>query len=287
MTGFGKSDVQHADFSLDIAVKAVNGRYLEIKVNGPKIYHVLEADIRKKVSQVFKRGTVDVFINRKKRWQPNSIHFDQVLAQDWLQGFNKLSQKLGLGVLDDPRVLFQIPELVKTKEESDIGRSEKKIVMDCLGQALKRCDQLKVKEGSSLQKDIRTHLTDLQKLTQKIRKSRQQVLQSWPDAFKKRIEKLGADLKLDSQRMHQEAALLLERSDISEELHRLDVHLSAILKLCNEPDSIGKKLDFYAQELLREMNTVASKSSDSELTGLAVNGKALIEKYREQVQNVE
>ncbi len=287
MTGYGKSDFHHTDFSLDVVVRSVNGRYLDIKVSAPKIYSPLEIEIRKYIGQQIKRGTVDLFINRKNLKAKDKLRFDENLAKHWLVGFNKVSQKLGLEKVTDPRILLNVPDLVYFEESEELGKSEKTQLFKTIDQALHLCMKVKKQEGESLNKDIKKHLQDLHKYLQLIKKNRQKIVSDLPEKFQERIEKLGAKIELEPQRIYHEISLLIERSDISEEIQRLETHIKALEKLCKEAEPIGKKLDFYAQELLREVNTIGSKSSDSLVTQLAVDCKSIIEKYREQVQNVE
>ncbi len=287
MTGYGKADSQQTDYSLDVVVRSVNGRYLDIKLISPKLYTPLEIEIRKIVGKEIKRGSVDLFINRKSFKTKEKIQFDQKLAQQWLQGFNKVTQELGLEKVRDPRILLSIPELVHFEEPQSLGKTEKNDLFKTLDQALKNCLKVKVQEGESLNKDIKMHLAVLKKQLLVIKKLRQTVVQDLPQKFQDRLEKLGAKMDLEPQRIYHEISLLIERTDISEEIQRLETHLVVLDKLLKASEPIGKKLDFYAQELLREVNTIGSKSSDSAVTQAAVECKSIIEKYREQVQNVE
>lgn len=286
MTGFGKADSQAADLSLDVTIKTVNGRFLEIKIHSPKIYSSLEIEIRKKLATIFKRGTVDVYINRKSLSGSEQVTFNKKLAKNWLKGFNQLAADLKLDSVADPRILLSIPDFVKVEDQT-LSLKESKTLFKTLGMASEKCRMVRGKEGLGLLKDIRAHLSQLSKRLGQMKKLRARTLKDLEQKYKDRLEKLELDGHLDEQRLAQEVVVQIDKTDINEEIQRLGSHLDALDSLLVQKGSIGKKLDFYGQELLREINTIGSKSTSSELTQHVVEAKSLIEKYREQVQNVE
>ncbi|MEM7647441.1 MAG: DUF1732 domain-containing protein, partial [Pseudomonadota bacterium] len=164
---------------------------------------------------------------------------------------------------------------------------ERKALFKLLDESLKACLKVRETEGQGLLKDIQKQIKSLSQQTQKIQKLRGQALKSLTKKYHQRIEKLAADFKTDEQRLAQEIVIQIDKSDINEEIQRLNAHLKAIQALVVTSGPIGKKMDFYAQELLREVNTIGSKSTSSELTQVVVDAKGFVEKYREQVQNVE
>ncbi len=287
MTGFGKATSQSSDFHLDVIVKAVNGRYLEIKFHGPKLYNALEAEMRRRVAQSMQRGTVDIYINRKSYNGSESVVFNTALAKKWLKGFKSMSKDLGLEPPKTSEILLSVPELVKVEEANQVSSKEKTLLFKILDDAVDKCAKLRASEGKSLKKDIQNHLRGLNQRVQKIKKLREKTKNELEKKYKKRLETYDLPEMLDEQRLAQEIVIQIDKSDINEEVHRLEAHLKAIGSLLNSSDSIGKKMDFYAQELLREVNTVGSKSNSSELTQEVVEAKGYIDKYREQVQNVE
>jgi uncharacterized protein (TIGR00255 family) len=287
MTGFGKSTSQSNDFFLDVTIKAVNGRFLEVKFHGPKLYHSLETEVRKRLSQSMKRGTFDIYINRKAFNGTEKVNFNKKLAKKWLQGFGSLARELNLDRPQSAEILLSVPELIKVEDDSLVTPQEKKKLFKVLDEALAACDRVRKTEGLTLKKDLKNHLKKLSQQVQKIKKLRDQTVKDLKKKYEKKL--LGYNLSegIDEQRLAQEIVILVDKSDINEEIQRLEAHLKAISQLLNQTGSIGKKLDFYAQELLREVNTIGSKSSSSRLTQEVVEAKSWIEKYREQVQNVE
>lgn len=287
MTGFGKSTAQSKDFFLDVSIRAVNGRFLEVKFHGPKIYNSLESEIRKIVSKNMKRGTFDIYFNRKIFNGSEKVLFNKNLAKKWLNGFNEMAKDLKLEAPTSSTVLLSVPELVKVEEANIISAKEKKSLVNTLKEALDFCDKARTTEGKALKKDIESYLKSLGTQLEKIKKLRAKTRTDLKKKYEKRIASFDLAEGIDEQRFAQEIVILIDKSDISEEIQRLEAHLKAIGLLAKKEGTIGKKLDFYAQELLREVNTIGSKSTSSELTQEVVEAKGLIEKYREQVQNVE
>jgi len=287
MTGFGKSTTQSPDFLLDITVRAVNGRFLEIKFHGPKLYNVLEAEIRKKVSKTIKRGTLDIFVNRKVFNGSEKILFNKKLAKKWLSGFNDMAKELKLEQATHSEILLNVPEIIKVEEASVVSPKEKTALLKTITEAVAFCAKVRTVEGKTLKVDIEGHLSGLSKQLNLVKKLREKTKKELTKKYQKRLDSFEFPGELDEQRIAQEIVIQVDKSDISEEVQRLDAHITAILKLVKSDGSIGKKLDFYAQELLREVNTIGSKSTSSDLTQVVVEAKGLIERYREQVQNVE
>lgn len=287
MTGFGKATSQSPDFLLDVTVRAVNGRFLEIKFHGPKLYNILESEMRKRVAKYMKRGTVDIYLNRKVFNGSEKVLFNTKLAKKWLSGFNAMATELKLSKAESSEVLLSVPELIKVEEANVVSGKEKTALMKSLEEALSSCAKVRATEGASLKKDIQGHLKFLSDQVQKVKKLREKTRKDLQEKYKKKLESYEVPGDFDEQRIAQEIVIQVDKSDISEEIQRLEAHIKAITSLVGATGTIGKKLDFYAQELLREVNTVGSKSTSSDLTGVVVEAKGLIEKYREQVQNVE
>ena len=288
MTGFGKSNHQSKSLILEVSIKTVNGRYLEPRLHCPRIYQPLEPDIRKQISKFFLRGTVDVYINRRSLQGDESVYFNHQLAKTWLEEFSVLNRKLKLNWEPKAEMLLGVPDIYKAEESNQIQKGEKKHLLSALASACKACQELRHAEGLNLNKAIQGYLKNLISLVAKISKKKKLINKNFSEKFDQKIQRLSQKTDIDPQRLAQELVLFQERSDVSEEIARLESHLEMIQKLTGvKSQSIGKKLDFFAQELLREVNTIGSKSSDAGLTQLVVEAKGIIEKYREQVQNIE
>lgn len=179
------------------------------------------------------------------------------------------------------------PDVIKIDDGNDVPPIEKKALFQAFEKACKACDSERRREGKSLRKDMEDSLASLEKEVSHIQDLREEVNQTLWERFESKIKSKIANLEIDSARLSQEVVMQLEKSDINEELTRLREHTKNYRNLFSESGPQGKKLDFYTQELLREVNTIGSKSSVSKLTQSVVEAKALIERLREQVQNIE
>lgn len=287
MTGFGKAHLEGREVAIDVTLRSVNGRFLEVRLHGPRFYVPLEIEIKKKVSQKLSRGSVDLSIIRRPLVSREQVTFNQNLAKKWLDGFNLSAKKLGLETLKDPHLLLQIPDFVRVEEPDTISASEKKLLLQTIEQALAKLEQTRLSEGAALKKGIQRDLKNLKSEVTAIKKMSAKIRPDLETRYLERIHKIKNLPDVDPQRLLVEIAIQVDKCDIGEEIVRLDAHIDAITSLIAEKSLQGKRLDFYAQELLREVNTIGSKSTSAALTQRVIQAKSCIEKYREQVQNLE
>jgi len=291
MTGFGVNKSKLDSGELVVQVKSVNSRFLDLKIHIPREYSLWEKDIRDKVKKSISRGTVEVYCARKFK-NGNSratITSDIKLGQKWLKEYSKLNKGLKLNTKGDPNlieILKYVPALT-TSEDKSVNPAEKKAFFTSLDMAIKGCIGERKREGLALKKSFNGALTALNKelaiIIKNRKKANDEILKRW----KAKLDRFKDDKNLDSNRLAQEASVLIEKSDINEEIIRLKEHISNCKKLLSAKGRLGKKLEFYSQELLREVNTIGSKSQVVELTSSVVNAKTIIEQIREQVQNIE
>lgn len=291
MTGYGLFRGQTADVSIEVSIRSVNGRFLENRFHLPKAFHGFESDLKKKLSDVVKRGTVDVYISRKVRAQAvaGRIVINTKLAQEYLKAFRKLSRDLQ--IKDDVKfeMVARQPDIIQFEEPENVNFNEVQTLKKTFEVALKKFDIERLREGHALKKDLVKNIKDLQKLTARILKLRDEANKALQEKYEAKIKtRLTKDATgVDPQRIAQEIVIQLEKADISEEIVRLSEHLKNFEKLVDLPVVEGKKLDFYSQELLREVNTIGSKSQVAGITESVVEAKTFIERLREQVQNIE
>jgi uncharacterized protein (TIGR00255 family) len=291
MTGFGRSVVAlgaEGPGEIDVSVRAVNGRFFEARVHAPREYLAFESDIKKAVAAVVARGTVDVYVNRRGFAQDARAVAQPELARSWLHAMQGLATELGLSVaaptLD---LLLKIPDVVQVEARAELSDIEKALALRAVTAATELCDREREREGEALRSDLRGLLQQLGQAAGRIEALRDEANADLARKYRDRLQKFAFEGMVDPQRLAQEAAVLLERADVSEEIARLREHLAAYDALLLAKGPQGKKLDFYAQELLRETNTIGSKSHAAALTEAVVGAKALIERIREQVQNAE
>ena len=281
MTGFGFVSAHTKDLKLEISVKSVNSRFLDIKFYTPPYYAPLEGEMNKMISNRCQRGYFVVRIERYPQKPPPilSLNWDREQSWKWKKIYEKASKDLNLKNPLTVADLIQREGVVRLIEKpKSLSLQEKKKVKDCFSRAFLACLKERKREGAVLKKDILSHLKVLQSLCKKI------------SALNEKQKKLSLKqkseyLKQNNKRL--DLALEVEKTDVHEEIIRTEEHLKHFKKMTASPHSVGRKLDFYIQEILREMNTIGSKSHLSDLTLKVVEGKFLLEKIKEQIQNIE
>ena len=290
MTGYGKASSRSHDLTIDVEIKTLNNRHLDIAARLPRDYFDCELKFREIATASFKRGRIDIQVTRNYNAKRNStVKFNQPLYEKISKVF--VAQAKKHKVLEEEFMQEALIEILSRKdvleivEEDSVNlEKEKKILFTLLSKALFQVDQSRQKEGARLLTDIRNRNDILKKCVREIKKLS-------AASYKKNKENLQAKISalveggIDNDRLEQEVALLVMRSDITEELVRLDSHLETFLKESASID--GKKLEFMLQEILREFNTIGSKSSEVKITELVVEAKTQIERIREQSQNIE
>lgn len=293
MTGYGLARIQTAEVSIEITVRAVNGRFLENRFHLPRGYYGFESDLKKKMTEFIKRGTVDVYISRKLKSTAvtSKILINTKLANEYLKAFQKLSKDLKMTETIKFDLITRQTDIIQIEEQTEILPSEINALKKTFDLALKKFEIERSREGLALKKDLQKNLKDLLKYISKISKLREDANKMLQEKFeakiKARLPKDASAQGFDPQRLTQEIVIQLEKADINEEITRLNEHLKNFEKIIDLPVVEGKKLDFYTQELLREVNTIGSKSQISGITESVVESKTLIERIREQVQNIE
>lgn len=293
MTGFGVARVQSNDLTIEVSIRAVNGRYLETRFHTPRLYYSFESELKKKLSGTMVRGTVDIYISRKIKatGSATKVVGNVKLAHEYLKALKKIATELKLTDAIRLEHIAKMPDVIQVEEIETIHLNEADLIKKVFEAALKKIEIERVREGAALRKDLMKNLKDLQKHMLKISKLRDEANKTLQERFESRIKvRLAKEISnntVDAQRISQEIVMQLEKADINEEITRLSEHLKNFEKLIEASFVEGKKLDFYTQELLREVNTIGSKSQVSGITEAVVESKTLIERIREQVQNIE
>ncbi len=289
MTGFGLSKSQPTHSYIEVSVRSVNGRFLETRFHLPREFVGLESDLKKIIEKYLQRGTVDIFVNRKVKTGagPSQLKVNKELAQKYFTAYKNLAKDLKLDAKVHVETIARLPDVIKMEEANEPSAAEKKAFLQTAEKACSACASEREREGKSLKKDMETLLHQLEKEVGVIQNLREEVNLTLLQRFEQKIKSRLVGVEIDSNRLSQEIAMQIEKSDINEELSRLKEHIKNYRQLLQESGTQGKKLDFYTQELLREVNTIGSKSSVSKLTHSVVEAKTFIERLREQVQNIE
>ena len=270
-------------------MRSVNGRFLETRLHLPREFIALESDIKKILGHSFERGTVDLFVSRKIKpgAVASKVVVNKALASEYQAAYKTLAKHLKLRSTLSLESIARLPEVIKVDDSSELPLDEKKALLEAVANACSACNNERLREGKSLRADLEKCLGALEKEVAAIQAIREEANLNLQTRFEQKIKSRLSGLEIDSNRISQEVVIQLEKSDINEELARLQEHIKNYGHLFTVAEAQGKKLDFYTQELLREVNTIGSKSSVSKLTHIVVQAKTLIERLREQVQNVE
>ena len=296
MTGYAMVRAEHGGWSIRVSVKSVNHRFLEVKLRMPESLEPYELRLRQTVRENIHRGHVDVHVNVEPG-KAAPVHVNRELLQAYLRAADELRQQTGAKAELDLVSLLRLPGVIgglapalpdSEEEQEALG----KVLDRLLREALARLDEMRRTEGRHLVEELRARLARIGSQAEKVRGLVETLRPAFARRLETRLKELLGGAIVDPARVAQEAALLAERSDISEELDRLRSHLQQFAKLLDDAGELGKKLDFLLQEMHREANTMLSKTPGVEsealaITGLSLEIKAEIEKLREQVQNIE
>ncbi len=288
MTGYGRGEYKEGGIELIVEVKTVNNRYLDVSVKSPRVFIACEDAIRSAVREKMTRGHMDVFITLSdKRQKQRSIYLDENTAAAYADAAKRI-KNLFPEAADDFSVtnILRYPDVIKSEENGGADDELIKAMTIALGKALDKLNAMREIEGGKLAEDMLARMDVIEKQVKAIGGRAPLVAQNYREKLEIKIKKILENVEVDEGRLLTEVALFSDKSNIDEELTRLDSHISQFRLICKDK-LVGRKLDFLVQEFNRETNTICSKSNDIEVTRLGLAMKNEIEKIREQVQNVE
>lgn len=289
MTSFGKGSVQISRGVLELTIKSVNHRFLDYRLHLPRWLSPYEQKIKDTLVKSFSRGSVELYwqLNQKEGATPEIV-WNKSMALKWLIEFRQLCRELKVRSDINHEVVLRVPELFSIKEDQSLDKEDEKKVLQLVAQVVKQCQGDRTREGKSIATTLKKHINVIKDLQNEWKGLRKEIVATLKDKYTEKIKKLGLNIEVDPQRLAQEIVIQVDKSDISEELQRLEEHLKAVETWLKKDESdLGKRLDFFAQEILREINTIGSKANNVTITHGVVTAKTEIEKFREQVQNVE
>jgi len=287
MTGYGSSLAKNAEVELEIQIRSVNSRFLDVRFHLPREYLSFEADLKKSASRLIRRGCVDIFVNRRPNVEGRvvPVQYNKAQAKLWLDSIESLKKTLAVKDAIQLKDVLSLPHIFDVNDRVGLDKQEEGLLKKTFDLALKSCQKSREQEGAELQKEILTLLGALSKIVKQLDPWREKAQERINERLQNKLKEVNHDA--DPARIALETALQLDKMDIREEMVRLGEHVKACQSVAKASDSQGKRMDFYAQELLREVNTIGSKIQMSEVTELVVEAKTIIENFREQVQNVE
>ncbi|MBQ2662240.1 MAG: YicC family protein [Clostridia bacterium] len=288
MTGFGRGTAQAEGREITIELKSVNHRYLDIGYRMPRQINFLEDVFRAELSERLSRGHVDVYVNyRNLRNDSKTVEIDKGLLSAYLEAAKIATDEFELenDLKLTSALRFQdVLTVVSAEEDREALVSLSK---EALNMAIDELKAMRAKEGERLANDLLNRLDTIDALRAQIEKRAPQVVEEYRAKLSERIEKLLSSVTVDQQRLATEVAIFADKASIDEETVRLTSHVKGMKELLASSEATGRKLDFLVQEMNREFNTIGSKANDGEIVAFVIDGKAEVEKIREQVQNIE
>lgn len=289
MTGFGGAQAAVQGGRVNVEVRSVNSRFLELRIGLPREQQALEAELRKIVQAEIQRGRVEVNVRREGRAAKRTrVEVDLRLAREVAAAWRRVGRELRLaGDLDLAFLRSAGGDIVRAVEEVPDPARDARAIRTALRRALQAHGKEREREGGHLERDMRKRLKALLRLRQRAERLSAGLRKVLAEKLNSRIADLMGDEAPEPARLVQEVALAVDRGDVSEELARLESHLAALGDLLGAKDPVGKRIEFLLQEILREVNTIGSKANHLPLTEAVLEAKGEIEKLREQVANVE
>ena len=288
MTGFGRCEVQKDSRKFTVELKSVNHRYLDVNIRMPKKLNFFETAIRTLLKSYANRGKVDIFITYEDLSQTQvSVKYNAALAAEYMKYLKQMEEEFGLE--NDVRVstLSRYPEVFTMEEQSEDEEELWNGLKEALEGAFTQFVETRKTEGENLKKDIISKLDLLSEQIGFIEERSPQIVAEYRAKLEDKMKELLADTQIEESRIASEVILFADKICTDEEVVRLKSHISHMRNTLEEKDEIGRKLDFIAQEMNREANTILSKANDIEVSDRSISLKTEIEKIREQIQNIE
>lgn len=287
MTGFGRGVTATNNYQLTVEVRSVNHRFLEIYTKFPKEWFEAEIATKKQLAQYVKRGKVDVVINLKAiENETLSIQINWPLIEAYKSAKEQLCEVLPLEEKWSIQEIFSLENVISYEKQEISSDELMETIKLAVNDAAEKLVEMRIQEGQQLKQTLLSYNDQLKELIQRIRGLSGEAVNKFRDRLMERLKEIG-NLEVVEDRMLTEVAIFAEKIDISEELDRLDSHFKQLESTIEEKDSIGRKLDFLMQEMHREINTIGSKNQNSVISVAVVESKTILEKMREQVQNIE
>jgi uncharacterized protein (TIGR00255 family) len=288
MTGFGRCEISDEKRKFTVELKSVNHRYLDVNIKMPKKLNFFESAIRSTLKQSVQRGKIDLFITYEDFTESNvSIKYNHDIANTYFQYLEKMAEDFHLE--NDIRVssLSRYPEVFSMEEQNVDEEQLWKGLERTILKAAEGFVESRIKEGEHLKLDMLEKLDGMLVLLKQVEERSPQIIAEYRKKLEEKVKDLLSDTKVDENRLLMEVTIFADKACVDEEIVRLKSHIDTTKKTLIEGGSIGRKLDFIAQEMNREANTILSKANDLEISNIAIELKTEIEKVREQIQNIE
>lgn len=288
MTGFGRAELIDEEKKITVEMKSVNHRYLDVNMRMPKKFSVFEASIRSLLKEYIQRGKVDVFITCEDYTQSRvSVKYNREIAQQYLGYLQEMSRDFQLSGEINAALLSRYPEVLTMEEQTEDEDEMWGALEGVIRNAAVQFVEARTKEGIELKRDILDKLEKMGEKVELVEKRSPDIIKEYREKLETKVKELLADTQMEKSRIAAEVILYADKICTDEETVRLKSHIKHTKSVLDEKEGIGRKLDFIAQEMNREANTILSKANDLETSNLAIDLKTEIEKIREQIQNIE
>lgn len=288
MTGFGRCEYQQDSRKFTVELKSVNHRYLDVNIRMPKKLNFFDSAIRTLLRKYASRGKIDIFITYENiSEEQGTLKYNAALAGEYVKYLRQMAEEFGISGDISLSTLARCPEILTMEERSEDEEELWKGLKNGLEGAFEQFVAARVTEGEHLKKDILAKLSGIEELTAKVEEHSPEIAARYRERLEEKVQELLGDAQLEESRVAAEVILFADKICTDEEVVRLKSHISHMRDTLEESEGIGRKLDFIAQEMNREANTILSKANDLEISNYAIGLKTEIEKIREQIQNIE
>lgn len=289
MTGFGHGEVSNdKNQKVTVEMKSVNHRYCDISLKLPKKLAMFEANIRNIMKECASRGKIDIYVSYEDLSETAvSLHYNQAMAEEYMQVFKKMQEDFNIETKITAEALAKYPEVVTIEEVQQDEEVWWELLEAALRQAAEKFVETRTIEGANLKRDLLGKLDQMAADVAFIEERSPQIIAEYRSKLEEKVKEFLEDSTIEENRIAAEVTLYADKIAVDEEIVRLQSHISSMTDVLESDESIGRKLDFMAQEMNREANTILSKSSDVDLADHAIELKTNVEKVREQIQNIE
>ncbi|MBO6115378.1 MAG: YicC family protein [Lachnospiraceae bacterium] len=288
MTGFGRSEVINEERKVIVEIKAVNHRYCDMNIKLPKRFNHFEADIRNLLKEKIQRGKVDIFITYEDYTKSNvCVKYNKDIAAEYIGYLRQMAEDFDITADIKTSNIGRFPEIFTLEEEASDDERVWEYLKESLNEACDRFVEARIKEGENLRNDLIAKLDNMLEIVDFIEEKSPLLIADYKKKLLDKIDELNTNAQIDDQRIALEVTLYADKICVDEEIVRLRSHIESTKNILIEGGAVGRKLDFIAQEMNREANTILSKSNSLQISDRGIELKTEIEKVREQIQNIE
>ncbi len=288
MTGFGRSESVTKERKIIIEMKSVNHRYCDLNIKMPKKFNAFEADMRNHLKKYIGRGKVDIFVTYEDYTRNNVfVKYNAEIAEEYVNHLKKIGEEFSISPDINAAMLSRYPEVFTLEEKTEVDEELWHEFVKVLDDACAQFVEARIREGEALKKDLTAKLNGMLEMVDFIENTSPSLIESYRTRLENKVKELLEGSAIDENRIAAEVVIYADKICVDEETVRLRSHIENTLSILEDGDNVGRKLDFIAQEMNREANTILSKADSLEISNKAIDLKTEIEKVREQIQNIE